>query len=30
MQLLERDEYLRDLTQWLSAAVGGSGSIAWR
>jgi len=28
MQLLERDKYLEDLTQWLNAAVGGSGSIA--
>ena len=28
MQLLERDEYLEDLTLWLDAAVGGAGSIA--
>ncbi|HEY2402300.1 MAG TPA: AAA family ATPase, partial [Steroidobacteraceae bacterium] len=28
MQLLERDEYLKDLTLWLDAAVGGAGSIA--
>lgn len=28
MQLLERDKYLADLTLWLNAAVGGSGSIA--
>ncbi|MBS0419302.1 MAG: AAA family ATPase [Proteobacteria bacterium] len=28
MELLERDKYLQDLTQWLNAAVTGSGSIA--
>ena len=28
MQLLERDEYVEDLTLWLNAAVGGAGSIA--
>jgi DNA-binding CsgD family transcriptional regulator/tetratricopeptide (TPR) repeat protein len=28
MQLLERDNYLQDLTLWLDAAVGGVGSIA--
>jgi DNA-binding CsgD family transcriptional regulator len=28
MQLLERDQYLEDLTLWLGAAAGGAGSIA--
>src|SRR3569832_1986632 len=28
MQLLERDQYLEDLTRWLGAAAGGAGSIA--
>jgi len=28
MQLLERDQYLEDLTLWLNAAISGTGSIA--